>query len=853
MTNLADLLPAGGGQNNTEFVADGNISAGAPVILTSDGKAAAIGTVAGSVGTEAVFESAYTYNVAMTYDSSQNKVVIIYADNGNSNYGTAVVGTVSDTSISFGTPVVFESASTQNPSICFDSNANKSVLFFRGSSNYMRSIVGTVSGTSISFGSVVNVYTASVNTTACCFDSSVNKVLAVYNEGGVANKGVAIVGTVSGTSISFGSTATFESGAVSYLAASFDSTENKNVIVFVDDDDSSKAKAIVASISGTTIGSWGTEVTFYSSSINYTDAVYDSNAAKTVISYRVQSGSYQGEVVVATVSGHTISFGTAVESHSGNSNYNKLAFDSDNNNILIVFRDGNDGGYIKFKEGTVSGTSITFSTATNLTSAASDFIDCCYDTGSDRLVVGFSDDANSNYGTGVVAKLESSTLTSTNLLGLAPEAISDTATGTINTWGSRCESSNLLADSLSLASADTTSGNTNKENVSVAYDSNADRTILVYRDGGDSDKLKCIIGTLSGTSTSWGTAVEIVGATAGNRGTAVVYDSNAQRVLIAYTKADTYAYVRVGEISGTSVTLGTEVAASSSNSYYPELSYDVADQKVLLVFANAGDNYYPYSAACTITAVGNSVAVTTPASVASRNAYDPFGLAYNANDGKHVLDITDNSSTGYAYVLTMSSGSISVGAEASYSPGFTPRQSFCVYDSSAQKIVRGYYSNSDPRPVEFAVASISGTNVSFGTAVTAFSGNGGRQVSGTFYSSINQIALFNLPFATSSLETNFGTVSGTTITFGTATTVASSGVSSTSYFDMTYDSTAQKLIYAYRATTFDAVVGSFGTTPLTVTSDYYVQTDGTLSTDTGGQLIGNAIKTNQINIKDYTG
>ena len=42
MTNLADLLPAGGGQNNTEFVADGNVSAGAPVILTAAGKAAPI-------------------------------------------------------------------------------------------------------------------------------------------------------------------------------------------------------------------------------------------------------------------------------------------------------------------------------------------------------------------------------------------------------------------------------------------------------------------------------------------------------------------------------------------------------------------------------------------------------------------------------------------------------------------------------------------------------------------------------------------------------------------------------------------------------------------------------------------
>ena len=43
MTNLADLLPAGGGQNNTDFVADGNISSGAPVILTAAGKAAASG------------------------------------------------------------------------------------------------------------------------------------------------------------------------------------------------------------------------------------------------------------------------------------------------------------------------------------------------------------------------------------------------------------------------------------------------------------------------------------------------------------------------------------------------------------------------------------------------------------------------------------------------------------------------------------------------------------------------------------------------------------------------------------------------------------------------------------------
>ena len=38
-----------------------------------------------------------------------NKVVIAYGDSGNSFPGTAIVGTVSGTSITFGTPVVFES------------------------------------------------------------------------------------------------------------------------------------------------------------------------------------------------------------------------------------------------------------------------------------------------------------------------------------------------------------------------------------------------------------------------------------------------------------------------------------------------------------------------------------------------------------------------------------------------------------------------------------------------------------------------------------------------------------------------------------------------------------------------
>ena len=116
MTNLADLLPAGGGQNNTDFVADRTISSGAPVVLTAAGKAAAVGESSGNegIGTPVVFEAATVTTIANVYDSNSNKTVIAYDDGGNSNYGTAVVATVSGATITYGTPVVFDTNSAES-------------------------------------------------------------------------------------------------------------------------------------------------------------------------------------------------------------------------------------------------------------------------------------------------------------------------------------------------------------------------------------------------------------------------------------------------------------------------------------------------------------------------------------------------------------------------------------------------------------------------------------------------------------------------------------------------------------------------------------------------------------------
>ena len=173
----------GAGGGTVEAVASGTIANGATVVINTDGTVGIVTLTTSntpSVGSEVVFESAAITYPAATFDSSNNKVVIAYRDDGNNEYGTAVVGTVSGTSISFGSPVVYESATTSFTSATYDSTNGKVVISYRDHGNSVRgtSIVGTVSGTSISFGTAVVIdSTPGVSYIGSTYDSTNNKVV----------------------------------------------------------------------------------------------------------------------------------------------------------------------------------------------------------------------------------------------------------------------------------------------------------------------------------------------------------------------------------------------------------------------------------------------------------------------------------------------------------------------------------------------------------------------------------------------------------------------------------------------------------------------------------------------------
>ena len=159
------------------------------------------------------------------------------------------MGTVSGTSISFGTAVVFESATTQYISAGYDSDAQKVVISYRdgGNSDYGTSIVATVSGTSVSFGTPAVFESAQIGAgeTATVYDTNAQKTLVAYQDNGNSGYGTAVFGTVSGTSISFDTPIVFETGAATYIRAAYDSSANKVVISYRDEGNSNYGTAVV--------------------------------------------------------------------------------------------------------------------------------------------------------------------------------------------------------------------------------------------------------------------------------------------------------------------------------------------------------------------------------------------------------------------------------------------------------------------------------------------------------------------------------------------------------------------------------------------------------------------------------
>jgi len=424
-------------------VASGALANGKPVVVNADGTVSVAAetstSVSQAVGSPVVFESAAIAFPAATYDSVSQKVVIAYRDSGNTDKGTAVVGTVSDTSISFGTPVVFETGVTTDVSIAYDTNADRVVVAYKdeGNSSFGTSVVGTVSGTSISFGTPAVFESASIFDTSIAYDAAAQKVVIVYGDNGNSSFGTAVVGTVSGTSISFGTPAVFESASSLDMRVAYDGNSQKAVVVYSDQGNAGRGTAVVGTVSGTSI-SFGTAVVFESGGLaEFIDIQYDSTAQKVVVAYSDDTNSQYGTAIVGTVSGTSISFGTAVVFESARTEACSVSYNVAAQKVVISYRDRGNANAGTLIVGTVSGTSISFGTAVVFDTDDAFTISSAYDAGAERVVVAYRNQTNSDHGESVVFRAAYTSvtinLTAENYIGIAKGAASDGTSAVVQT------------------------------------------------------------------------------------------------------------------------------------------------------------------------------------------------------------------------------------------------------------------------------------------------------------------------------------------------------------------------------------------------------------------------------------
>jgi len=420
-------------------IASGALATGDTVVVNSDGTVSVVAetSISEGAGSNVAFESATTTFIGSAYDATAQKVVIAYRDNGNSSYGTAVVGAVSGTSISFGSPVAFNSIETNNISVAYDVSAGKTVVCCNEvgpTSEDGVVYVGTVSGTSISFGSRQVFKSASVYPVepSIAYDSTNSKIVIAYEHENNTLSG--IVGTVSGSSVTFGSPTTIASATVAQVRTLHDSVNNRIVVLYSDQSNSDYGKAAVGTVSDTSI-SFGSVVTFESASTQDIAAAYDSANGKVVAVFRDGNNSAYGTGIVGTVSGTSISFGTPVVFESASVDWLSAAYNTAAGKVIIVYQDKGNSDTGTYVEGTVSDTSISFDTPTIFPSEADAiYTSVTYDSDQYAAVVSFMNIDNASYGTAFSYQSAASltNLTSENFVGFANSGYADGQSAALN-------------------------------------------------------------------------------------------------------------------------------------------------------------------------------------------------------------------------------------------------------------------------------------------------------------------------------------------------------------------------------------------------------------------------------------
>ncbi len=392
-------------------------------------------------------------------------------------------------------------------------------------------------------------------------------------------------------------------------------------------------------------------------------------------------------------------------------------------------------------------------------------------------------------------------------------------------------------------------GQTYKSSVTgcdTAYDSVNKKSLVIYNDDNDNGNLKGRVITIDNTASAdaqitFGSVFTIATnaktPTYGNNG--IVYCETAGVFLVAYLGDDNDVECRTIDITNaSSPTVGTETQINGNGGEI-SLAYDSNADKVVCAYL------YQHRKARVVTvssgsnpSVGSEVSVDT----ASNNVVgggNTNTMVYDASAQKVVyfyrkVNSAQSVKRGTAKVGTVSGSSISWGSAGDFlSTQANPIGS--VYDPISQKIMFTYHKEgTDPAEYYAAVATVSGTSISFGSATELFDGANAQGIHNLAYDeNTHSIAHVYNRYTGSSTNSRLyvrtATISGTTPNFANNETALSP--TSHNYAQsggpngITYDASAQRVLFVGRdqtGNTGDAFSIKTGTRTSDLTAENYI-------------------------------
>ncbi len=310
---------------------------------------AKVGTVSGTditFGAESLFSNVGA-GVISVATLSATTVVVAYKDLSNLDRGKAKVGTVAGTFIAFGAETMFSDTGGEFAAgnVAALSSTTFVVAYNDPIAGKNAAKVGTVLGTDITFGAETVFYAPGAQHLYATVLSATVFVVAYQI---AATSGAAKVGTVSGTDITFGGEMTFNAAQTIWISAAAISAA-QFVVAYQDGGDSFHGTAKVGTVSGTTI-TFGAESEFLAASAEQM-SVAAIGPAKVVVAYVNNPAGSHGTVSVGTVSGTDIAFGAEAEflSVPGASDL-EVATDAAGR-YVVVYTDQDDGNHGTAKVG----------------------------------------------------------------------------------------------------------------------------------------------------------------------------------------------------------------------------------------------------------------------------------------------------------------------------------------------------------------------------------------------------------------------------------------------------------------------------------------------------------------------